>query len=83
MFNVNKNTPLKIIRELIADDFNVIISNDDAKEIREASKRKTLLYSAEHLIIMSLDAGIERISNDRIKLRSGAVYSASEWAARK
>lgn len=51
--HVNASTSLARIKELVRVDFGVDISTETAKEIKNAAKNGTVIWTSEHCITTS------------------------------
>lgn len=79
MQKITSKTGLGIIKQAIYDDFNVHITDDDAREIRDSRRQNTSTWNEQRYINCAHDARITRIETGRIQERSGAWYTSKEW----
>lgn len=81
MFKINSRTSLKSIKAAALDDFGIIISNADAREIRDGARTATISWQSERFINCARSAEIQRMDASGLKTRSGG-WSREEWNAR-
>lgn len=62
---LTKNTPLARIRDLVMEDFQVEITNEDARVIREAHRKGCLVWTPDHIFVSTL--------NDRLRITPGQI----------
>lgn len=76
---VNSKTSLRTIKELMQDDFGVLLTNAQAKEIRESRKRNTSTWNPHTAYVnTNMKSVIWQINESGV--RAGmAFYSTDEW----
>lgn len=77
---ITSKTSLKAIKNAIRDDFGVVISNDEAKEIRESRKHNTSTWTGSHYKNVATNARICEISERGVRY-GAAFYTVAEWNA--
>lgn len=75
---INSKTSLTAIKNAIRDDFNVEITNAQAKEIRESRKQNTSTWTPAHYRNVANSARIREINENSVRYGS-AVYTTAEW----
>lgn len=81
MSRITSKTPLHAIKHAVYDDFDVRITDADAREIRQSRRRNTSVWNDKRYINCALDARITRIEPGYIYGRAGERYSSQEWNA--
>lgn len=62
---LTKNTSLKVIQAMVLDDFDIEITKEQAKFIRDAHRKGCVTWTPEHLFVSTL--------NDRLRITPGRI----------
>lgn len=81
MYAINRKTALKTIRNIVAHDFGVIITNSDAKQMRDDICRGVGALSS-YQYLSTVTGGISEITVSGVR-KDSRWYSRTNWNADK
>ena len=78
----NSRTTLKAIKEAANEDFGVLLTNEQAKDIRDSFKTGSAVWTKDRFVSVANSPTIKRIDTKGVQyLASGAFYTTKEWNA--
>jgi len=80
MAKINSKTALKEIKEMAIEDFGVKLTNEQAKDIKEAIRGGSAKWTAESYVSVTNSPTIKRMSRKGVGyLAYGTFYTTKEW----
>ena len=76
---IKSNTTLKSIKKMVMNDFDVIITNAQAKEIRDSIRHGVALWTKERYISTCPTDDILRLGGKSVRGLGNAGYLRKEW----
>lgn len=80
--NITLKTPLKTIKNMVLEDFGIVINNDQAKEIRSSVTNGAVVWTKDHYISARQSDEIARMDEFGVRVRTGnRFYTKADWNA--